>query len=359
MDIKNFERFKQEETINEEFIGSIVKGALGKLVDLFSAPFKDLSNDFKNLFKEEDPNSIKSVLLTNIDQAIDSAQKEITNIKEESAVLGIMDNMVGTLVQLANNIGKDVETALGKEKSAPVTELAKALLLGNKEADWVGVVGLLAPEKALLKKDINYKWSNKNFVDTVNKAKGLKEKQQAASKFLDNFQSDIKREIDKDLTEDEIKKLFDELKKKSGVKTTGMDYEKLKVLFDEKKPVIYLLKGKTIEDWNKLSDEQKKEIDKAPANTVAAKNVIDSLDDKNLGDSVKFKTSDGKTATKSYSQIIGAVEEAGNAKKAAEVLGDIKNDEDKMGKIVKFAEFIKKPENKDKVVEIEKILMAA
>ena len=49
-------------------------------------------------------------------------------------------------------------------------------------------------------------------------------------------------------------------------------------------------------------------------------------------------------------------EEGENAKKAAEALGKIKADEEKMSKVTKFAEFMQDDKNKDKVAEIEKIL---
>ena len=45
-----------------------------------------------------------------------------------------------------------------------------------------------------------------------------------------------------------------------------------------------------------------------------------------------------------------------NAKKAADALGKIKADEEKMGKVATYAEFIQNDANKDKIGEIEKII---
>ena len=45
-----------------------------------------------------------------------------------------------------------------------------------------------------------------------------------------------------------------------------------------------------------------------------------------------------------------------NAKKVADSLGKIKADEEKMGKVATFADFIQNDANKDKLAEIEKIL---
>lgn len=348
MEVKKFNDYQR---INEEFIGGIIKGALGKLAGVFSAPFKDLANDFKKMFKEDDPDSIKDVLMSNINQAIDAAQKEVNNLQDETSVIGVMDNMINTIVQLAENIGKDVETAFGKDKSSAIKEIAKALLLGNKAADWVGLVGVLDPQRGILKKDINYKFSKKNYIDQVNKAKDLKAKKAVANKFFDDLQKSLQVDVDKNFTEEEIKKAFEEAKKKSGQKDDSMNYDKLKDLFDKKTPVIYLLKDKKKSDY----DPKKKPEDQA--NIVGVK-TIDSLNDQDRPDSVVLLDKDGNpTIKKGYSEIIGPAEAPGeNASKAKEVLGKIKQDEGKMGQVVKFAEFIQDEKNKDKVSEIEKIL---
>ena len=69
---------------------------------------------------------------------------------------------------------------------------------------------------------------------------------------------------------------------------------------------------------------------------------------------------DGKpTIIKTKAEVMGKSEAAPageNAKKAQEALGKIKADEEKMGKVASFAEFIQNDANKDKVAEIEKIL---
>jgi hypothetical protein len=85
---------------------------------------------------------------------------------------------------------------------------------------------------------------------------------------------------------------------------------------------------------------------------------INAINDQNKPDSVVFLDKDGNpTIKKSYAEIIGPGAGAGeNAKKAAEVLGKIKQDEEKMGKVVKFAEFMQDDKNKDKVAEIEKMI---
>lgn len=352
-------KIKSYQQYNEKFIGALVKGALGKISNLFMGPFKDLAKDFKDMFKEEDPNSLKNVILTNLDQAIDSSQKEIPNLKDDASVLSLIDNFTDTLIQLSNNIGNDISSALGKEKSPAITQLAKALILGNKEADWVGIVGLIDPNKGLTKKDIKYKFSKNQYQAEIAKGKDLKAKQQIASKFLDGFQSDVKSEIEKDFTKEEFDNLY---KKLNAGNTTGdMTYDKLKSFYDKKQEVIYLLKNKTKDDWDKLSDEDKKKPLELPASNIVGVKRISQLNDQDKPDSVTFSDKNGApTIKKSYREVIGPAEVEENrsedAKKAAEELGKIKNDPDKMKKVASFAQFLQNDANKDKIGEIEKII---
>ena len=77
------------------------------------------------------------------------------------------------------------------------------------------------------------------------------------------------------------------------------------------------------------------------------------------GDKIVFKSKEGEDIIKTNLEIIGKaeVEQGGeNAKKVADSLGKIKADEEKMGKVATFAEFIQNDANKDKIAEIEKIL---
>lgn len=340
------EKFSDYNRINEEFIGGLIKGALGKLFSMFAAPFKDMANDFKNAFKEEDPNSIKSIIMTNFNQAVDSAQKEMPNIKDESAVGDIMNKMVDSLVSLGNNVDKDVDTALGKDKSSGPKAVAKAIILGNKQAGWAGLVGLLDPSKGLSGIKTTYKYSKAEYDKALAAAgaKGgadvLKAKKDAASKFFDNLQKDIQSQLDKDFTEEEVKKIYDEAVIKGG----GAPALDLKV----GDSVIYLLKDKKKEDYdpNKKPEEQ--------VEVVGVKKI-----EKIEGDNITFLDKDGKpTITKTMADIMGkTVVVAGeNAKKVSDSLGKIKADDEKMGKVAKFADFIQDDANKDKVVEIEKIL---
>lgn len=110
---------KYQELINEEFIGSIIKGSLSNLFKSFSAPFKDLSTDIKNMFKENNPNSIKEIIISNFTQAIENAKKEIPKISDEAALTDLFPKIINSLTSLANGLDKDVITALGNQKAKP------------------------------------------------------------------------------------------------------------------------------------------------------------------------------------------------------------------------------------------------
>ena len=352
MEIRKFGQFKRSEMINEEFIFGMLKGALGKLFNLFAAPFKDLANDIKKMFKEDDLGTIKDIILTNLDQAIDAAQKEIPKLTDEGALTDLMPKMVEQLANLAINIEKEVTVGLGKDKAPAFATAAKAVLLGNKEAKWAGIVGYLDPTNAAALKNngglkiTNFKYNkaayDKALTDAGAKG-GIKQKKVAASKFFDDLQNYLDDYIEKELTDEELKKIYND----SGGQSVGGEEEEalLKSYGSSKKEDMV---GKEVRykmkkyDANKKPEEQKQNIGKLKVLSVK-------------DDGLEL---DGKDAdfVKKMSDILPAEGSGENAKKAAEIIGKFKEDEEKMGKVAKFAEFIQDDKNKDKVVEIDAIL---
>ena len=144
------------------------------------------------------------------------------------------------------------------DKSAGAKAVAKAIILGSKEAAWAGIVGLLDPTKGKSGMKTTYKYSKMNYDLSLAKLPDLKTKKASASKFLDNMQKDIQAQLDKEFSEEEIKKLYDDsmAKAKQG---GGDDEEILKAYgvktFDElvKKQVSY--KRDDFDD-NKKPEEQ-------------------------------------------------------------------------------------------------------
>lgn len=353
MKVKKYQEF---EVINEEFIGGLIKGALGKLMNLFAAPFKDLAKDFKDFFKEDDPNSIKTIIMNNFNQAIDNAQKEINNVQDETALNGVMANLISAMTDLGLKIGEDVKkSGITGEKQNIVAKISQAIIMGNKEVQWPGIVGILDPNNVESIKfhggiKTTYKYSKaayeKALADAGQKSKEpLKDKKKAANAFLDGMQKDIQLQLDKEFNEEEVKKMFTS----GSASAKTFTEEQLTDFMNKKTNVIYLKKDKTVNDYKKDQPaEQQKDV-------VGIK-PISKIDN----GKVFFVGKDGSEIVKTFAQIVGSEEnkEVGaNAKKAQDVLGRMKNDDEKMGKVVKFAEFIEKPENKAKVDEIEKMLV--
>ena len=341
MIIKNYNQFIHPTKINE----GLIANALSSIFSIF----KDIGKDFKNMFKEDDPNSIKQILLTNLNKAIEKEKATITNLKDDE-IGDLMVNLAKGLTNMANSINSSIDNAIGKDKDSGAKEVAKAILLGNKEANWAGIIGLIDPTKSISKIKTNYKYSkaayDKAMSDAANKTNGgdvLKAKKTAATNFLNEFENDIKNQLDKDFSEEELTKVYND-----ALKNKPSDIDLNLKQGDE---VIYLLKGKSKNDYddNKKPEEQK--------NVVGIKK-IDSLD----GDHYVFKTVDGKTFTKEKSEIIKKTsttpqENLGtNATKAKEVLGTLKNDEVKMGQIANFAEFLQKNTDTTKIDAVNKII---
>jgi hypothetical protein len=189
----------------------------------FSNTFKDFANDFKNTFKPDDPNSIKNIILTNFNQAVDAAQKMLGGKEvDENGVNTLMNTMIESLEQFANGLDKDVDTALGKNKSAGAKAIAKAVLLGSKEAKWPGIVGLLDPAKNVSGVKTNYKYSKSAYetaltnAGKVGGANALKARKDAAIKFLDDMQKDIVNQLNNGFSEEEVKRIYDDVMKKVG-----------------------------------------------------------------------------------------------------------------------------------------------
>lgn len=222
----DFRRSNEQEfsKVNEEFIFGILKGALSKLFQVFAQPFKDLANDFKKLFDEKDPNSVKNIILTNFNQAVDGARKQIGPITEEAALNGIFPQMVTALINLSQNMDKDIKTGLGEDKLVAVRRIAQVIILGSQEADYPGIVGLLDPKNAEQKKickklglgdpsvlETKFKYRKSEYERLLSLAgeKGaLDQKKKFAMNFFNNMKKEIKAQIDKELTEEEIKNIY-------------------------------------------------------------------------------------------------------------------------------------------------------
>ena len=320
--IKSYQSYKDQK-INEEFVGKLIKGSLGKLFQAFSAPFKDLVNDIKKSFKEDDPNSIKGIVMTNLNQAIDSAQKMIRDksITNKSDVSNIMNTLITTLTDLANNIGKDFSSAIpDKLKASAASEIAKAILIGSEEAGWKGIIGYL--------NDKNYKYSKPKYEQSVNAVQNpdeLKKAQNVAFTFLDNFQKDISNQLNTGMSEEEMKKIYNESVERGGG-AAKFDFDKLEEFRNKKIKVKYKMKGY---DNNKAPQLQ--------ANKIGEK-LIEEIDKSK--ESLIFIGKNNERIEKNFSDILGPVE--GQEKKPNNLNQDVTNNLKELSKDPKNIEVIKK-----------------
>lgn len=248
----------------------------------------------------------------------------LTDDKKKMAVMNWVNNvMVKKMLEFANAITEEEVN-----KFAGGGEVAG-------DTDVLGSYGV-KEEKELVGKDIYYMMDGydtkapkkelvgKGKVTAFDETKGLSIETEKGSKF--------DKPVDKLLSKVEAEKLL-------GVKEGegAMDYEKLNTIYGEKKEVIYLLPGveKDKYDAEKKPDEQPE---------VVGVGQMVGLNDQNNDKSVKFEK-DGKTIERSYGDIVGVVgdaEKSEEAKKAAEELGMIKDDPEKMKNVSSYAEFLRK-----------------
>lgn len=331
-----------------EALTNIFKGILKQIFDVFGAPFKELAKDFKDLFKEDDPNSIKTIILNVFNQAIDNAQKRIPQVKTDADINAFMSDLVLDLVDLSNNMSKDISSVVNKDKSAGAIDVANAILFGNKQANWQGIIGLLDPTKGKSGLKGLYKYSVSNYLLDMSKAgkmsgDSMKNKIKAANLFLDGLQKDIVNQINKDFTEEEIKKIYYEHVKNTLTKGVG---------------IIYLKKGVDKASWDGLSDEEKKNVDKAPASEFVNIGTIDSIN----GDKYVIAYGNkGEKTIKTRDEILDVHEKENETQpgndvdKLKNVLGELKNNREQIDDILLFSEFVKKGD-KEKIDQIKQIM---
>jgi len=141
----------------------------------------------------------------------------------------------------------------------------------------------------------------------------------------------------KAVKEEDIKKSLTD----AGIKTTAADYE-----------VGDMVKYKT-KKYNPAKDE-----DKQLKGAIAQGEVRKVEGDQVTIFNDKIKTEIKKPKTEIIGKTEGQSQKEGgdNAKKAAEALGKIKGDEEKMGDVVKFAGFLSDPANAEKAKQVRQII---
>jgi len=341
-----------EQPVNEELLGGLI-------------------NFFKNLWKkaaaeiakmDNDPNRIKDYIVNNTlnpDSNNSIFKNEFDNFKKNAKNLNDT-----TVLNFVNEILNPTTGVLGKQGIGNLFN--DPALKGDKmKAKRIAFEYIINTARDYVIKKIKYNPKDNKFNRDATSGKfldlnllgGLKA-QMPDPKKLDlnkitgwinvNIFKDMQNYV-KSIREDDIKAAIE----KGGATTANageMTYDTLKDLFDAGTPVIYLLKGKTKDQYDpKKTPEEQTEV-------VGVKK-INSLNDQDKEDSVVFLDKDGQPSIKkSYDEIIGAAKAgAGNEQKAKDALGKIKGDDEKMGKVAKFADFLANA-TPEQQAELDKII---
>ena len=122
--------------------------------------------------------------------------------------------------------------------------------------------------------------------------------------------------------------------------------------------VIYLLKDKTLDEYNELTDEEKKKPTEGRSAELVGVHKIEKLE----GDKVTMLDKDGNEFTKILAEIISKTDvpvepKADGQEDLVKKLGDLKTKRpDDIKKVSSYIDFINNDANKDKIEEVDKII---
>lgn len=121
--------------------------------------------------------------------------------------------------------------------------------------------------------------------------------------------------------------------------------------------VLYLLKGKTKQEFDALTDDEKKKPTEGKAGEIVGVKKIEKIE----GDKVTFLDKDGKpTIVKTLAEIVGKSEggEVEGEEDLQKKLGEMKSKPEELKKVASYVDFMSDEKNAAKVAEIEKIIAA-
>jgi len=118
--------------------------------------------------------------------------------------------------------------------------------------------------------------------------------------------------------------------------------------------VIHLKEGKKKEEYDALSDEEKKDLNGEKTKAIVGVHKIEKIE----GDKYTFKDSKGNDFTKTKEEILAKSEavKVEGQEELQKKLTDMKSKPEELKKVSSYVDFISKPENATKVAEIEKII---
>lgn len=357
------------------------EGILSSLFNLFKKAWDGLSKDLEALGENPDPKKVETTVAQNVidpngknsllKTLLDTFNKK-TDINDMTCLDTIKDYLDPKVGSLSDDSIKQLADGLSKadpnNKTLPATityiissarnqAIAKFKYAGGPSDGKTDDTKITADLK-----DANHLPDLKKIL-TADGQDNNKKKIDTANWMTNTLVPFISNAI-KNISPDNI---VNYLKSQNIEQQATMNYDTLKDLQSKKTPVIYLLKDKTMDDWNKLSDESKKNptTDEKAKEVVGVKELAD-IDSKKDDNVVIFNDKDGKpTIEKKYEEIIGASPEVpqttdGDTEKAHQdattAIDTIKNNADLLKNTTAFINYINNPENKDKLPELYKSL---
>jgi hypothetical protein len=346
---ESFKSTKKENSLNEEFLGGLFGNLFKKL--------KDTINKTKGGKEVEE-----------IYQKYRTAIEE--DIKKQANINLQLDAIKQSEEEKKNkNVKPEDAAKIEKEKDSTEEEKKESLFNYSYidkifEAEEKVSKDLLTKKKGLIDQIIkkNTDLALQEMEDILKKYGGSSANPALASIIKSKksqFEIDVLtaqiRELEKsgDDVKEFTKQRDEKVKASEQELETGLNTKPVE--YNDGDEVVYLKQDKTIDQWNSLSDEDKKNPSEGKASEIVAVGKIQKKD----GDKFTIEYGDeGKTTDKTSSEIVSKnqIDKNEEAKKAAESLGKIKDDSEKMKTVAELADMLQDDSKKDKVEEIKKII---
>jgi hypothetical protein len=361
--LKTYESYRSSKTksVNEEFLGKLTdwfKGLWKKAVEglkklgdnpstenlrkwvddnPFNASsdtflFKSIMDEFK---KKEDANNEDCLSL--IDKILDPE----SGAMGKSGLQPLYDNL---LQAFGKNVAP-IETVKFIIETIRNRAIKDYKYAGGQEFK-VGVDAKIDPNnKKMDLKDASHLPDYKKVLETA--GEDNKKRKEVAIQWVEKTLITRLDKYASEVTDDQV----NEYLKSKNIEATGGGGE-----YKEGETVVYKRDKFNEEEWKKLTDDDKKKTNEGKMKELQDKEMIGIKKiSKVEGDKISFEDAD---FTKEKVDILMKIEVDQNdeAKKAAESLGKIKEDPDKMKTVASLADMLSDDTKKDKVEQIKKII---
>ena len=367
--IKEYNTFvKETNNVNE--------GIIGNLINLFKKMFDSISKDLESLGANPDIDKVKNYLTTNpfasngksflFRQLLSDFQKKPTVNQQDclDLIKNCIDPKVGVLgINNLNTMVNDLSKEYGDNKALPITiqymfeTVRNATITKFKYAGGPNDGNTDDKKITVDLKDMNHLPDLKKILTNANN--DSKKMQQGTLDFFNKTMLPYMVSVFGTITSDGIDKY---LKSKNiEMPKNGVNYDILKDAMEKKSKIVYLLKDKTKDDYNKLSDDAKKapETNEDARQVVGVKELAD-IDSKKNDNEVIFNDRDGKpTIIKTYDQLIGVApqeQQGGNDEDLQNIENTLKEKPDLAKNTKAFIDFVSNDANKDKLDDLYKMI---